>query len=155
MFILLECSSQVVTFYDKNHVIKWWKVLHGFHFLLFKWCIQSDVVVAYSVYAFQESALPWLVKNSFVGILTFSAICTKYPLLRNIKLKSLLLNNFFSNSKLKKNRRILLCCLEHRIWINYKIIDIILLLLASTITSLLLLATTTQVSFTRNYCVSS
>ena len=99
-------------------------------------------------------SLDWL-KTLLQEFWPFQLYVQNILLLRNIKLKSLLLNNFFSNSKLKKNRRILLCCLEHRIWINYKIFDIILLLLASTITSLLLLATTTQVSFTRNYCVSS
>ena len=58
-----------------------------------------------------------------------------------MQLRSLLINERFSNFKLQKDRRILLCYYRYRIGMNDKIVDIVLLLLTFNIDSLLVLAT--------------
>ena len=74
-------------------------------------------------------------------------------LLQNIQLESLLLYKLFSNFKLPKHQKILVCCFRYRIRINDKIVDSVVLYLAFTIASLLPLATSTPVCFTRKYYI--
>ena len=81
----------------------------------------------------EEGDFHYLILNKIFYLVPFS--CINYPLVRNIKLKillltrrfgtSLLLNKLFSNFKLQRHGRILLRYFKQRIRTNDKIVNIV------------------------------
>ena len=119
---------------------KWWKsLLQDFTNLNKRnlWQQKESQASFFNIEEWDFTLLLWVKYFiwSFLAVLTII-------LLRNTKLKNLLLNKTFSNFKLQKHR------------INDKIFNIVLLFLTLLLVSFLLLATITRTFFTQNYCVS-